>query len=436
MAGFFLITGITKGKVMPDKLIVQQININEIKPSPYNPRKISDEDFAQLVESLRQYSFVEPLVVNSKPERYGNLIGGHQRLKAALHLGYTKVPVVFIDLDEKHERALNLRLNRNTGEFDLELLKNFDISELLDVGFDDSDLGDIWNEALETDDDDFDQEKAVKKAAETTIQLGDLFQLGKHRLICGDSADPAIIKRLVGDSKPTMFYSDPVYNIGLDYDKGVGLKAGYGGKTNDNKSEVEYSSFLGNILVASLPTLEVNAHIFMYCDQTYIGLLQALMTEHSLKNRRVCLWIKNGFNVVPQVAFNKAYEPCVYATRGTPYLADSSRNLTEILNKDVASGNRSIDDIVDLFDIWLAKREAGQDYQHPTQKPVTLHEKPLKRCTKVGDVVLDVFGGSGSTLIASEQMKRVSLLSEIEPVFCQVIIDRWEAMTGEKAVKL
>ncbi len=436
MAGFFLITGITKGKVMPDKLIVQQININEIKPSPYNPRKISDEDFAQLVESLRQYSFVEPLVVNSKPERYGNLIGGHQRLKAALHLGYTKVPVVFIDLDEKHERALNLRLNRNTGEFDLELLKNFDISELLDVGFDDSDLGDIWNEALETDDDDFDQEKAVKKAAETTIQLGDLFQLGKHRLICGDSADPAIIKRLVGDSKPTMFYSDPVYNIGLDYDKGVGLKAGYGGKTNDNKSEVEYSSFLGNILVASLPTLEVNAHIFMYCDQTYIGLLQALMTEHSLKNRRVCLWIKNGFNVVPQVAFNKAYEPCVYATRGTPYLADSSRNLTEILNKDVASGNRSIDDIVDLFDIWLAKREAGQDYQHPTQKPVTLHEKPLKRCTKVGDVVLDVFGGSGSTLIASEQMKRVALLSEIEPVFCQVIIDRWEAMTGEKAVKL
>ena len=174
----------------------------------------------------------------------------------------------------------------------------------------------------------------------------------------------------------------------------------------------------------------------MYCDQTYIGLLQALMTEHSLKNRRVCLWIKNGFNVVPQVAFNKAYEPCVYATRGTPYLADSSRNLTEILNKDVASGNRSIDDIVDLFDIWLAKREAGQDYQHPTQKPVTLHEKPLKRCTKVGDVVLDVFGGSGSTLIASEQMKRVALLSEIEPVFCQVIIDRWEAMTGETAVKL
>ena len=113
-----------------------------------------------------------------------------------------------------------------------------------------------------------------------------------------------------------------------------------------------------------------------------------------------------------------------------------NQNLTEILNKEVAAGNRAIDDIVDLFDIWLAKREAGQDYQHPTQKPITLHEKPLKRCTKVGDVVLDVFGGSGSTLISCEQMMRTALLCEIEPVFCQVIIDRWETLTGQKAVKL
>ncbi|MGH7238548.1 MAG: DNA methyltransferase, partial [Candidatus Saccharimonadales bacterium] len=119
-----------------------------------------------------------------------------------------------------------------------------------------------------------------------------------------------------------------------------------------------------------------------------------------------------------------------------PYLSDSSKNLTEILNREIASGNRAVSDIIDLFDIWLAKREAGQDYQHPTQNPITLHEKPLKRCTKVNDVVLDVFGGSGSTLIACEQMKRVALLSELEPVFCQVTIDRYEALTGRKTVQL
>ncbi len=421
---------------MKNNLKIHQVNVKELKPATYNPRKISDKSFADLVESLRRYEMVDPIIVNGLPERRNIIIGGHQRYRAAKELGYETVPVVYIDLNEAREKELNLRLNRNTGEWDMELLKQFDVGLLLDVGFDDQDLGDIWNDALETDDDDFDQEKAVKQAKDTDIQLGDLFQLGKHRLICGDSTDSTVIKRLVGDTNPAMFYSDPVYNIGLDYNKGVGLKAGYGGTTNDNKSEAEYASFLSDILKAALPVLANDAHVFMYCDQTYIGLLQSLMAEHGLKNRRVCLWIKNGFNVVPQVAFNKAYEPCVYATRGTPFLSPSSQNLTEIMNKDVASGNRSIDDIVDIFDIWLAKREAGQDYEHPTQKPVTLHEKPLKRCSKVGDVVLDVFGGSGSTLIACEQMNRVALLSEIEPVFCQVIIDRWESMTGQKAVKL
>lgn len=422
---------------MPGKLAIQRIKVKELNPAPYNPRKWSDASTAQLTESIKRFGLVDPIIANGADKRKNIVIGGHFRLKIAKDLGMKEVPVVYVDIpDEAKEKELNLRLNRNTGEWDMELLKQFDIDLLLDVGFDDNDLGDIWNDALETDDDDFDVEKAVEQAADTAIQLGDLFRLGKHRLICGDSTDPTVIKRLVDDYKPTVFYSDPIYNIGLDYDKGVGMNAGYGGKTDDNKSEAEYATFLRNILMAALPTLGGNAHVFMYCDQKYIGLLQALMVEQGLKNRRVCLWIKNGFNVVPQVAFNKAYEPCVYATRGTPFLSPSSQNLTEILNKDVASGNRTIDDIVDLFDIWLAKREAGQDYEHPTQKPVTLHEKPLKRCTKVGDIVLDVFGGSGSTLIACEQMMRVALLSEIEPVFCQVIIDRWEAQTGQKAVKL
>lgn len=415
---------------------IEQVDINQLKPSAYNPRKISDKDFADLKESERRYGIVDPLIVNNLPERKNIIIGGHQRYRAAKELGYKTVPVVYVELDEAREKELNLRLNRNTGEWDLELLKTFDFDLLLDVGFDDYDLGDIWDDALETEDDEFDEEKALKKAAETTIKPGDLFQLGKHRLICGDSADPAVIKRLVGDSQPTMFYSDPPFNIGLNYDKGVGLKAGYGGTTNDKKSDMEYHAFLSDILAAALPVLPVDTHVFMYCDQNYIGLLQTLMSEHGLKNRRVCLWIKNGFNVVPQVAFNKAYEPCVYATRGTPYLSGKNKNLIEILNKDIAAGNRTSDDIVDLFDIWLARREAGQDYQHPTQKPVTLHEKPLKRCTKVGGHVLDVFGGSGSTLIACEQMKRTALLCEIEPVFCQVIIDRYEALTGQKVVQL
>jgi DNA modification methylase len=418
------------------QLTIKHVDINQLKPAAYNPRKISDKALSDLKESLRRYEMVDPLIVNGAPDRQNIIIGGHQRYRAAKELGYKTVPVVYVDLDEARERELNLRLNRNTGEWDFGLLQQLDIDLLLDVGFDDTDLADIWNDALEIDDDDFDIEKAVKEAAETDIKLGDLFQLGKHRLICGSSTDVSVIKRLVGELKPTMFYSDPPYNIGLDYNKGISMKAGYGGTTDDKKSDAAYAEFLSQILAAALPVMGENAHFFTYCDQNYIGLLQSLMVEHGLSNKRVCLWIKNNFNMTPKVAFNKAYEPCIYATKGAPFLPDGNHNLIEILNKDIAAGNRTADDIIDIFDIWLAKREAVQDYQHPTQKPVTLHEKPLKRCTKVNDVVLDVFGGSGSTLMACEQMKRIALLSEIEPVFCQVIIDRWQALTGQKVVQL
>lgn len=414
---------------------IVQVKIKDLKPALYNPRKISDQDFEQLVESVRQYSMVEPLVANSNPERHNTVVGGHQRLRAALELGYETVPVVYVNLSEDRERALNLRLNRNTGEFDLELLKNFDIDELLSVGFDDVDLSDIWDDALATDDDNFDVEKAIENAGEPTTKLGDIHRLGEHYLICGDSTDPAVITRLMGGNVASILYTDPKYNISLDYSKGISTKGKYGGKTDDRLSEADYEIFLKTCLENAVSVLASDAHVFCYCDQLYVGLLQKIYGELGINTKRICLWVKNNFNMTPQVAFNKGYEPCVYGTIGDPYLSDI-HNLTEILTKEVAPGNRTIDDIIDIFDIWLAKRDPAASYQHPTQKPPTLHEKALKRCTKVGDIVLDIFAGSGSLMVSCEQLKRRCYMVEIEPVFCDVIIARYEALTGKKAVKL
>jgi len=137
--------------------------------------------------------------------------------------------------------------------------------------------------------------------------------------------------------------------------------------------------------------------------------------------------------VTPQIAFNKAYEPCVYGAVGVPYLSEKVRNLNEVLNKEVGSGNRLLDDIEDYLSIWLVKRLPANEYEHPTQKPITLHEKPLRRCTKPGDVVLDLFAGSGSTMLACEQLNRKSYSVEIDARFCDVIISRYERMTHEKA---
>ena len=174
----------------------------------------------------------------------------------------------------------------------------------------------------------------------------------------------------------------------------------------------------------------------MWCDETYIGLIQELYKELGIENKRVCLWIKNNQNPTPQVAFNKAYESCVYGTKGKPYLNKNIHNFNEVLNKEIGTGNRLLDDIEDYLNIWLVKRLPSNLYEHPTEKPVTLHEKPLRRCTKPGDKILDLFGGSGSTLIACQQMKRTAYLVEIEPIFCDLIIRRFEKFTNEKAKKI
>lgn len=417
-----------------EKLRITFVKVDSLKAPEYNPRKWDEAVAQQLEESIKKYGLVDPIIANSAPKRINIVIGGNFRLATARKLKIKEVPVVYVNIpDIEKEKELNLRLNRNTGEWDFELLKEFDLNLLLDVGFDDQDLSSIWSDSLETEDDDFDVAKEVAKIKTPNVKLGDLYQLGDHRLICGDSTQIDTVKRLVGKSKINVTLSDPVYNINYDYDSGLGKNQKYGGSANDKKTDAEYREFLKATMENSLAVSEKDCHVFYWCDQKYIGLIQDLYAELGLDSKRVCLWIKNNQNVTPQVAFNKAYEPCVYATRGKPYISDRVTNLNEILNKETGTGNRLPEDILDLFDIWLVKRLPTTEYLHPTQKPVTLNEKPLRRCTKPGDAVLDLFGGSGSTLIACEQMKRRCFMAELDPVFCEVIIKRYESLSGKSA---
>lgn len=381
---------------------------------------------------------IDPIIVNGAPSRKNVVIGGHFRLHVGKEIGLTEMPVVYINIpDIDKEKELNLRLNRNIGAWDYELLQSFDVDLLVGVGFDDADLAGIFDNVMEIEDDGFDVDEELKKIKTPEAKPGDLYQLGSHRLICGDAHDPQVLQRLFGEGKKAVaIYTDPIYNIGLDYDRGLGGKANYGGTVNDKKTREEYKLFLETGMKNALSVADPNCHVFYFCDQVYIGLVQDLYREQGIDNRRVCLWVKNGHNPTPGVAFNKAYEPCVYGTRGKPPLSDQPKNLNEILNKEVGTGNRAIDDIIDLFDIWLVKRLAGNEYEHPTAKPPTLHEKAIRRCTKPGDIILDIYGGSGSTLIAAEQLKRKTYLVEISPVFCDLIVNRYEQLTNEKAIKL
>jgi DNA modification methylase len=244
--------------------------------------------------------------------------------------------------------------------------------------------------------------------------------------------------------KADMVYCDSPYNIGLNYDTGIGTSTKYRKNfpdlkykgVNDNKKTPEYKQFLDSTIKNALKVSNPDAHIFYWCDENYIWLLQELYRENKIHADRVCLWIKNNFNVTPQIAFNKVYEACVYGKIGKPYLNKNFKNFNEILNKEIESGNQGLDEILEMINIWLIKRDNTSEYLHPTQKPITLHESPIKRCTRPGDILLDLFGGSGSTLISAEQSKRKAYLCEIDPIFCTVILNRFEQYTGKKGAKL
>lgn len=415
-----------------------EVAIETLRPFPNNPRVWTEADEKHLTESIQEFGILLPLLVNNATGREGIVLGGNFRLSIYKKLGIKLVPVIYVSIaNEKKEKELNLRLNKNQGSWDWDLLKEYDIENLLTIGFDELDLGKFWDNELSSEDDHFDVKRAKEEVTKHPVaKVGDLFQLGNHRVLCGDSTDMTVVKKLVGDRLVSYINCDPPYNIKLNYGTGVGDSKKYGGKETDNRSEEQYKGFLKATIDNALAVATPDTHVFYWCDENYVGLLQQLYKEVDIANKRLCIWIKNNHNATPQLAFNKVTEYCVYGIKGKPFLNTTIQNLNEIQNKEVASGNRSRDDIYDMLNIWLVDRLPNQLYQHPTQKNPTLYEKALRRCTKISDYVLDLFGGSGSQLIACEQLKRRALLVEKDPTFVDVMLLRYEELTGIKPIKL
>jgi DNA modification methylase len=411
-----------------------QKKVNDLVPQEINPRKITDAQMKALTESLRKFNLVEIPAIDAD----GTILAGHQRIKALQLLGRGEelidVRVPNRKLTDKESKQYLIGSNKLGGDWDYDLLKAFDMDTLSFAGFESVELAKFWDEDNATKDDDFDVEKELKKIVTPKTKLGDIIHLGRHKLICGDSTKPETLARLFGAERASMIYSDPVYNIQIDYDGGIGGKKDYGGNVNDSRTFEEYKAFIKDSLNVALTVSDPNTHVFYWCDQVYIGLVQEVYRSLGIVNKRVCLWLKNNQNPVPKVAFNKVYEPAVYGVRGKPYLAEAVTNATEVLNKELGTGNELVEQVNEFIDVWTAKRLSAKDYQHATSKPLTLHEKAIKRCTKPNDIILDSFLGSGSTLLAAEQLGRRVYGCDLEPRFCDLIINRFEAMTGTKAI--
>lgn len=411
--------------------VTKQARVNDLVPQDINPRVITGKQMNDLKKSIQKMNLVEIPAVDLD----GKILAGHQRIKALQLLGRGDE---IIDIRQPNRKLTKEEADRYLvasnalgGDWDFsKLTELFDQDFLVDIGFDESELQSVWDKTLESEDDDFDVTEELKKIKDPQTKRGDLIILGDHKLLCSDSTDPGAVKALFGKEKASVIYSDSPFNINLNYDKGVGNKSHYGGHVDDNKSPEEYKEFIRKTLIGALSVSKDDVHCFQWADEAWVWIFQTLYNELGIKNRRLNIWLKNNSSPCPSTAFNKATEFCVYGTRGRPYLSDSSKNLNEIMNKELTTGNKLYEDVTN---VWAAKRLAANKYEHPTSKPIDLHEKAIKRCSKVGDIILDSFSGSASTMICAEQLKRRVFSLEISEVFCDLAIRRWEKLTGKRA---
>lgn len=418
---------------MQTALTVHEVPIDELKPAEYNPRKWSDAARKGLTDSMDEFGMLQPIVANSSAERRGVVIGGNFKLDIAKSKGIKTVPVVWVELSLAKEKALNLRLNKNQGEFDLELLAEFDPAMLADVGFDSKELDKIFRV---NDEDDFDADAEASKIVPTSV-AGDVYELGKHRLMCGDATKPEDVQKLTGGVLVDAVFTDPPYNVNYT---GAGKNTSTTIK-NDNMTEEAFRELLLGSFRNYAAALKRDGGMYVcYASRTHREFEDALNAA-GFEVKQQIIWVKKVASM-GWGDYRWKHEPILYAHHQgsrTNFYGDRSQ-YTEWTEEPTD------DELLKALRAQVTKDEAGQStvwrmhreqkYDHPTQKPVKLVAIAIRNSSKRDDIILDLFGGSGSTLIASDQLSRRAFLMELDPKYVDVIIKRWEKLTGEKAKKI
>ena len=388
------------------ELKVVYVDIDNVIPYENNPR-INDEAVDKVASSIREFGWQQPIVV----DKNNVIIVGHTRLKAAQMLGEKKVPVVFADLSDERAKAYRLVDNRTgqIAEWDFELLEQ-ELDELseMELDFDMGDFGFDIEEGNEVEQE-ITEDEVPELPKEPVCKAGDLWKLGEHRLICGDSTDPAVIDRLMDGVKADMLLTDPPYNVDYTGKTKDALKI-----QNDKMDNDSFRQFLRDAFASADSVMRAGAVFYIWHADSEGYNFRGACADNNWKVRECLIWNKNSM-VLGRQDYQWKHEPCLYGWKdGASHLWASDRKQTTVLNFD---------------------RPIRADL-HPTMKPIGLFAYQIGNNTHEGDVVLDLFGGSGSTLIACEQLNRKCYMCELDPQYCDVIIQRWENFTGEKADKI
>ena len=390
---------------------IKELPLKELKPAAYNPRKKlkkGDKEYEKIKQSLLKFGYVDPILVNEDL----TVIGGHQRLTVLKDLDYETAKCVIVKLSKEDEKALNIALNKITGQWDEALLADLllDLQESdfnLDLtGFEPPEIDDILSNVhdKELSEDEFDVEEELNKP--TLSRHGDIWQLGKHRVICGDSTKAETYKQLLDDRKANLVVTDPPYNVDVEETAGKIL--------NDNMSDGDFYQFLLSMFTQVENHMEDDASIYVFHADTEGLNFRKAFKEAGFYLSGCCIWKKNSL-VLGRSPYQWQHEPCLYGWKKKgKHQWFSDRKQTTIWEYDRPKSSRD----------------------HPTMKPIQLMAYPIQNSSMRGTIVLDTFLGSGSTLIAADQTGRVCYGIELDEKFVDVIVKRYIEVTGDTEVNV
>jgi site-specific DNA-methyltransferase (adenine-specific) len=371
---------------------MKKVKISEVKLNPNNPRLIKDDKFKKLVQSIKDFPEmldIRPIVVNQDMI----ILGGNMRYKACKEAGLKEIPIIVTDLTEDQQREFLIKDNTSGGEWDWEVLANeWDTDQLEAWGLD---LPiDFNTEVLEAEEDDF---EVPADGIETDIVLGDLFEIGEHRLLCGDSTQTDTFEKLMNGQLADLVVTDPPYNVAYEGKTKDKLKI-----DNDNMSNGDFYQFLYDFYTALGAYTKKGGSWYVWHADSEGANFRLAMANAGIMVKQCLIWVKNSM-VMGRQDYQWKHEPCLYGWKeGASHGWYSDRKQTTVLNFDRPSRNA----------------------EHPTMKPVILFSYQIENSSKQGDIVADAFAGSGTTMVACQQLNRKAYVVEFDPRYCQVIIDR------------
>lgn len=387
-------------------MLIEKKNTTDLLPADYNPRKDlkpGDAEYEKLKRSIEQFGYVEPVIWN---QTTGRVVGGHQRLKVLMDMGMTEVDCVVVAMDEEKEKALNIALNKISGDWDKDKLAlliadlqgaDFDVSL---TGFEPAEIDALFKDTLKdgVKDDDFDV--GAELAQPTMTKPGDIWTLGRHRLICGDSTKAETYDLLMGSTKANLVITDPPYNVNYE---------GSAGKIkNDNMADEAFYNFLLDAYTQMHSAMADDASIYVFHADTEGLNFRRAFADAGFYLSGCCIWKKQSL-VLGRSPYQWQHEPCLYGwKKNGKHQWYTGRKETTIWEFDKPKKNSD----------------------HPTMKPIPLLAYPIMNSSMSNSVVLDPFGGSGSTLIACEQTDRICYTVELDEKFCDVIVKRYIEQVG------